>query len=123
MFRPAHAPDPAEAAARRLEAWKRRKAAEDAAAGIKAPSPDARGYDKDWRMVRASVLAAEPWCRMCAERGIQTQAKLVDHIVTVRERPDLRLNRANLQPLCWPCHNGKTIRHDGGLGRPKRPAR
>ena len=56
----------------------------------------------------------------CAANGITRRAKLVDHIQTVKERPDLRLERSNLQPTCFPCHQAKTIRFDGGLGR-KRP--
>lgn len=71
--------------------------------------------------MRAVVLAQEPSCRQCAAAGIQRQARVVDHILSIRDRPDLRLARENLQPLCWPCHNAKTIRRDGGLGK-ARPA-
>ena len=46
---------------------------------------------------------------------------MVDHIQSIRDRPDLRLDPANLQALCWPCRNAKTNRQDGGFGLPRRP--
>src|SRR4051812_23845917 len=87
------------------------------------PRPDAaaRGYNADWRQIRAEVLAAEPGCRLCAADGIQRTAIMVDHIVPVRERPELRLERSNLQPLCWRHHALVTNRHDGGFGAKRRP--
>lgn len=33
---------------------------------------------------------------------------MVDHVIPLRERPDLRLALANLQSLCWRCHAAKT---------------
>jgi 5-methylcytosine-specific restriction protein A len=53
------------------------------------------------------VLAEEPLCRFCRERGVLTEATEVDHIRSIEERPDLRLVRKNLRPLCKPCHWGK----------------
>lgn len=94
-LRPAHAPAPAEA--RRLH---------DARRG----SSTARGYDRHWQKVRAVVLADEPLCRFCAERGRVTPAEVVDHIETIADRPDLRLVRSNLRPLCESCHNARTAR-------------
>lgn len=78
-----------------------------------------RGYGKDWRELREAVLAAEPNCRECARRGIERPAKMVDHIETVRDAPERRLDPSNLQPLCWACHQKKTNRFDGGFGRPR----
>lgn len=117
VFRPAHQPDPVEAGKARLAAWRAKQAGADA----ERPGSAARGYDAAWRALRADVLAREPNCRRCANLGILRKAKMVDHIHTVAARPDLRLERSNLQPLCWPCHNGKTIRFDGGLGRKRQP--
>lgn len=58
-----------------------------------------------WRWVSSHVLAEEPICRTCKT----APATCVDHIVPVRERFDLRLDRSNLQPLCVSCHRKKTI--------------
>lgn len=117
LFRPAHQQSRSEAGAARLAAW---RAAWRAPEG-QQPAPGERSpYDKDWRALRARVLAEEPWCRLCLAQGVQRRSRVGDHIETVRARPDLRLARSNIQALCWPCHNAKTNRQDGGLGKPKR---
>ena len=46
---------------------------------------------------------------------------MVDHIIAVRQRPEIRLDSDSLQSLCWPCHNRKTNRCDGRFGLPRRP--
>ena len=76
----------------------------DRAAGSSA----ARGYGQDWRDVRAAVLDEEPLCRFCAEKGLVVAATDVDHIQPLLLRPDLRLVRSNLRPLCKSCHQGIT---------------
>jgi 5-methylcytosine-specific restriction protein A len=73
-------------------------------------SAASRGYDRDWRKLRAAVLFDEPLCRFCQEQGRITEATEVDHIKSIAERPDLRLERSNLRPLCTPCHSGRTRR-------------
>jgi 5-methylcytosine-specific restriction protein A len=55
-----------------------------------------------WRAVRLAVLRDEPLCRTCGELADQ-----VDHIIPVAEG-GAELDRANLQPLCDPCHKAKT---------------
>jgi 5-methylcytosine-specific restriction endonuclease McrA len=79
--------------------------------------PEARGYTNDWRKLSRLILEQEPLCRYCGER----RAQLVDHIVSIREAPERRLDPSNLAPACHPCHRAKTNRHDGGFGRPRRP--
>jgi 5-methylcytosine-specific restriction endonuclease McrA len=81
------------------------------------PPAAARGYGADWRALRDQVLAAEPMCRECARRDIETAAKMVDHIESIRLAPERRLDPTNVQPLCWPCHRRKTNTVDGGFGR------
>jgi 5-methylcytosine-specific restriction protein A len=98
-----------------LEVWKRFNAKRETSRS----SAKARGYGKDWQALRAIHLAREPDCRACAEAGIERKARIVDHIESIAARPELRLDPANLQSLCWPCHNAKTIRRDGGFGRPR----
>lgn len=61
-----------------------------------------------WREVRRLQLSREPLCRACAARGETTAAAEVDHIVPIRERPDLAFTRTNLQSLCEPCHGRKS---------------
>lgn len=73
-------------------------------------SARARGYDKTWEKLRAAKLADDPLCEHCEKQGRTTPAQDVDHIIPIRERPDLRLARDNLQSLCRPCHNRKTAR-------------
>lgn len=69
-----------------------------------------------WRAIRASVLRAEPLCRMCAQRGRTRAAGCVDHIDANPGNND----PTNLQPLCSPCHASKTAREDGGFGNRKK---
>jgi len=67
-----------------------------------------RGYDTTWDHLRAQVRAEEPFCRMCDAEGRLTLTEMVDHIVPISVRLDLRLVRSNLQGLCWPCHGVKS---------------
>jgi 5-methylcytosine-specific restriction enzyme A len=99
-------------------------------------SPFARGYDTDWRRVRAEHIAANPWCAEClkicvscrrveSEHGkpsfnphetpcpaftpTQTQATQVDHATPFQGEDDpLRLDPANLVSMCASCHGRKT---------------
>ncbi len=87
------------------------------------PSAGRRGYDRDWRELRADHLRREPYCRLCAQRGVTQPARIVDHILAIAERPDLRLVDSNLQSLCVPCANRKTNRYDGGMGSKRKPWR
>ena len=66
-----------------------------------------RLYDgRAWRdRVAPDVLADEPICRICAALGIHTPAAVVDHVIPVRDRPDLAFDRTNLQPLCKHHHD------------------
>jgi len=45
---------------------------------------------------------------MCDAEGRLTLTEMVDHIVPISVRPDLRLVWSNLQGLCWPCHGVKS---------------
>jgi len=80
-----------------------------------------RGYNKDWEQLRAEHLARQPFCSTCADAGVTRVAKIVDHVQSIRQHPELRLDPAKLQSLCWPCHNRKTNQYDRGFGiRPRR---
>jgi len=62
-----------------------------------------------WRKVRDNVLRIEPLCRECAAKDRTRIAKVVDHILSMRDGGH-PTHTANLQPLCYPCHNRKTGR-------------
>ena len=79
----------------------RRAAAERKARFDKTrPSASARGYDAEWRKLRAAHLAKHPDCRRCGD-----PARDVDHVVPVRVAPARRLDPTNLQSLCTRCHS------------------
>jgi 5-methylcytosine-specific restriction protein A len=88
------------------QAW---NAANDARRG----SPAERGYDRTWQRLRKQKLAVDPFCQirtLCTDlpitRGLATE---VDHIIPIKQRPDLRLEWTNLQSACKPCHSAKTM--------------
>ena len=97
---------------------KQRIATLDRFQALRGPRQSAwrRGYDADWSELRTYHLLCEPMCRSCADRGVVRQAKVVDHIESINQHPELRLVDTNLQSLCWPCHNAKINRFDGGFG-------
>jgi 5-methylcytosine-specific restriction protein A len=76
-------------------------------------SPQKRGYDWTWTRLRLVVLADEPLCRFCFARGQLVPATDVDHIKSIAQRPDLRLVRSNLRPLCHSCHSTLTGQQRG----------
>jgi 5-methylcytosine-specific restriction protein A len=108
--RPSNAGDP------RVDLQQRRTASDR-----HRPSPAQRGYDGAWRRLRTAHLQANPLCAHCLKMGIIRVAEVVDHIIPISERPDLRLDPDNLQSLDAQCHNAKTAREDGGFGRAKQP--
>lgn len=79
-----------------------------------------RGYDYIWSKLSTRFRRKHPFCRFCEQRGFEARpADVVDHIIPVRDRPDLRLTWSNLQSLCAACHafKGKLEAHarDRGL--------
>lgn len=69
-------------------------------------SAASRGYDARWRRVRAMVLAEEPLCWRCLERGEVVPGTEVHHI----DGDVTNLARENLEPLCKQCHAKETAR-------------
>jgi 5-methylcytosine-specific restriction enzyme A len=80
---------------------------------LKRPQSQDRGYDADWRRVRAQYLGRNPWCchPNCGRDAVE-----VDHIVAVKDAPHLRLSPSNLRGYCKPHHSARTAR-DQGFGR------
>ncbi len=99
VFRPSHAPPPAE-----------RRTRYDRDRG----SASARGYDRDWERLRDAHLTANPLCVVCEAAGRLTAASVVDHIQSIRDRPDLRLDPANLRSMCKPHHDSRTATEQRG---------
>lgn len=63
-----------------------------------------------WRKVRQMILARTPLCAdPYGQHGVRpVLAQQVDHILSLRERPDLALTLSNLQGLCTRCHARKS---------------
>ena len=81
-------------------------------------SSSARGYGAMWQRARIMQLHAEPLCRHCMERdGRVTTATQVDHIVPLVDG-GARLDPANFQSLCTPCHNAKSRKDRRERGLP-----
>jgi 5-methylcytosine-specific restriction endonuclease McrA len=75
------------------------------------PSAASRGYDADWQRLRKAFLAAHPLCQCEHCRGGEKQVRIatvVDHIVPIQERPDLRLDWGNLRAMAKACHDRHT---------------
>ena len=56
-----------------------------------------------WRKLRDQVVSEEPICQLRLKccTFVSTTA---DHIIIVKERPDLAMVRANLRGACAPCN-------------------
>ncbi len=91
----------------------RRKADDD-----RRGSSTERGYDQTWRRVRAAHLSRHPLCVLCQAEGRLTPATVVDHIISINERPDLRLDSSNHRAMCKRHHDQRTGR-DQAWGRGK----
>jgi len=61
-----------------------------------------RGYDRDWRALRAAYLRHHPTCARCGRA-----ATMVDHRIPLRAG-GARLDVSNLRALCWSCHRRLT---------------
>ena len=58
-----------------------------------------------WQTLRMAVLERDDWA--CVQCGAQRRLE-VDHILSVRSRPDLAYSPANCQVLSGSCHARKT---------------
>lgn len=63
-----------------------------------------------WRDdLRPGQLFREPFCRLCAARGLRVRATDVDHVVDHKGDWAKFIDRANLRSLCHSCHSKKTM--------------
>jgi hypothetical protein len=66
---------------------------------------------KEWNRLRAKHLKHNP---ACVVKGCGKRAVFVDHIVTVKNAPNRRLDPSNLQSLCKFHHGVLTAAYDRG---------
>ena len=73
---------------------------------------------KEWKTLRKKFLDEHPLCACCLLEGRYTPARIVDHIVPIRQggKP---LDEGNLQVLCWSCHSKKSDK-EGSAGFTKK---
>ena len=71
-----------------------------------------RGYGRQHVQLREELLRQEPLCRICKAKGRITAATIADHIVSIAKGGAIH-DVANLQPLCRPCHDRKTLTEQG----------
>jgi 5-methylcytosine-specific restriction enzyme A len=78
-----------------------------------------RGYGREHRRLRAQLLAQEPLCRLCKQKSPPkvTVATIADHIVSIAKGGAVH-SIENLQPVCGPCHERKTLTEQGKRVRP-----
>lgn len=69
-----------------------------------------RGYDKRWSKARRLHLSSYP---VCVIEGCGQPATDVDHIESVRDRPDLKYAPHNFRSLCHSHHAQRTARDQG----------
>lgn len=64
-----------------------------------------RGYDAVWRRLRLMHLRNNPLCVFHQRLGEVVAATVGDHIVSIADAPERRLDPTNIQSLCKPCHD------------------
>jgi 5-methylcytosine-specific restriction protein A len=97
-----------------LPSREEREARRKAALDQRRPSAAARGYDRAWQRCRRLFLEKNPTCAMCGAKATE-----VDHVISVRERPDLRLSWSNLRAMDARCHSRRTALEQGFARRPE----
>jgi len=65
-----------------------------------------------WTRLAKQQLQREPLCRYCGEVGILRTAEVADHVVPIRQRPDLAFDMSNIQSLCKFCHDSVKAREE-----------
>jgi len=73
-------------------------------------SPSEQGYDSAWKRCSRLFRERHP---ICSTPGCGRPTQEADHIISPRERPDLRLRWSNLRPFCKPCHSRRTATEQG----------
>ena len=82
--------------------------------------PRTRFYlTKAWKKVRKSVLQRDRYCCVLCGKDVSGYKKSrVDHIIPLRERPELALDLTNLRTLCPSCDNRRHSEKARGVVKP-----
>lgn len=72
-------------------------------------SPRERGYDARWDRLSIAFRKRHPMCAWCEQQGRDTLTALVDHMIPVVDRPDLKHEWSNLMALCVHHHGQKGV--------------
>lgn len=81
-------------------------------------SRHARGYGTAWDKLRKAILARDRHlCQPCKRTGRIKPGNQVDHI-TPKAKGGTD-DEGNLECICTPCHDAKTIIDSGGRVRPR----
>ncbi|MDF3208362.1 MULTISPECIES: HNH endonuclease signature motif containing protein [Mesorhizobium] len=78
-------------------------------AGNYRGSPRDRGYDSKWDRLSIAYRKRHVCCAWCAQQDRDTLTDLVDHIIPVVDRPDLKYTWSNLWALCKHHHAQKGV--------------
>lgn len=70
-----------------------------------------------WRTLRDQVVAEEPLCWLRLPGICTTYSETADHVLTVKERPDLALVRGNLRGACHACNRSRNAKRVEELRR------
>ena len=70
-----------------------------------------------WRKLRDQVVREEPLCWLRLP-GCTALSKTADHVLTVKERPDLAMVRTNLRGACIPCNQRRNDTPIATMTRP-----
>lgn len=62
-----------------------------------------------WKKLRLQVIAEEPVCRLRLNK-CTVRSDTADHIIPVKDRPDLKYVRANLRGSCQSCNMARGSR-------------
>jgi 5-methylcytosine-specific restriction endonuclease McrA len=92
------------------DATARAKARRDREREQLRPGSAERGYDDEWRVARKLHLMANP---ACVVPGCTRPATDVDHVVSIADAPDRRLDPTNFRSMCHQHHAQRTARDQG----------
>jgi 5-methylcytosine-specific restriction protein A len=85
-----------------------------------------RGYDSAWTKLRNAYIRDHPVCSFANDTDLlhrcDVAACIVDHIRPISQH-GVRLDPANLRPVCRPCHDALTanLKKRGVNQMPRRP--
>lgn len=85
----------------------------------KKPTAAKRITGRKLQALRADLFRRQPLCVQCKERGLVALATQRDHIVPLSEGGED--TEDNVQGLCAPCHDGKSLAERLRAQRHSRP--